>query len=178
MRFTVLHHRVPTATAPQVTAAPALSAQATVARGDHFDWLFERSSGGEKLWTFATPVIELVSADAIPMTRLPDHRRLYLDYEGPVSNDRGVVTQVASGTHRVHRAGLPPQSGADELSFQTTVSFQQPGSSAEIRITRCFELLFQPASKQSIHWYSDKESSERVRNTAGVVWDGFLTIQR
>ena len=29
--------------------------------------------------------------------RLPDHRRIYLDYEGPVSNNRGHVHRVESG---------------------------------------------------------------------------------
>lgn len=32
--------------------------------------------------------------------RLPMHRRLYLDYEGPVSGNRGVVRQVASAFFR------------------------------------------------------------------------------
>jgi hypothetical protein len=31
-------------------------------------------------------------------TRLLDHRLAYLDYEGPVSGDRGTVQRVASGT--------------------------------------------------------------------------------
>ncbi len=34
-------------------------------------------------------------------TRLPDHRLLYLDYEGPV-NGRGNVTQVCTGTFETH----------------------------------------------------------------------------
>lgn len=31
------------------------------------------------------------------LERLPDHRRLYLNYEGPISGDRGEVTPVAAG---------------------------------------------------------------------------------
>jgi hypothetical protein len=187
LRFVVLHHRVPggdhsRVAPPDQPASDSTgcdsSAQETVARGDHLDWLFEREPGCEKLWTFATPVVELAPSDKIPMTRLPDHRRHYLDHEGPVSNTRGVVTRIATGTHRVVRPTLPTQSGASDLPFQTTISIHQTTSSSEISAPRCFELIFQPASKQSIHWYSDKESSERVRNTAGVVWDGFLTIQR
>jgi len=30
--------------------------------------------------------------------RLPNHRSLYLDYEGPVSENRGNVTKLATGT--------------------------------------------------------------------------------
>jgi hypothetical protein len=33
--------------------------------------------------------------------RLPDHRRLYLTYEGPVSGGRGLVKRVAAGTVRL-----------------------------------------------------------------------------
>jgi hypothetical protein len=32
--------------------------------------------------------------------RLSNHRKFYLDYEGPVSNDRGSVKQVLSGQYR------------------------------------------------------------------------------
>ncbi|MCA9040908.1 MAG: hypothetical protein KDA65_11220 [Planctomycetaceae bacterium] len=36
---------------------------------------------------------------------LPDHRRLYLDYEGPVSGDRGTVLQWTTGTCDLQREG-------------------------------------------------------------------------
>ena len=35
---------------------------------------------------------------AIEATALPDHRRMYLDYEGPVSGDRGKVRRFEEGT--------------------------------------------------------------------------------
>lgn len=34
-------------------------------------------------------------------TRLPDHRLAYLDYEGPVSGNRGEVTRTAHGTFEI-----------------------------------------------------------------------------
>ncbi len=37
---------------------------------------------------------------AISGRRLAGHRRLYLDYEGPISGDRGCVTKVMTGTYR------------------------------------------------------------------------------
>ena len=44
--------------------------------------------------------------DAIPRPgctchalQLPDHRLIYLDYEGPVSGDRGVVERIAGGEY-------------------------------------------------------------------------------
>lgn len=41
--------------------------------------------------------------------RLPDHRRLYLDYEGPISDNRGHVRRVRAGT--VLSGFLRPASG-------------------------------------------------------------------
>jgi hypothetical protein len=38
----------------------------------------------------------------IPAEELPQHRQHYLDYEGPISNDRGTVTRIASGTFEIH----------------------------------------------------------------------------
>jgi hypothetical protein len=39
--------------------------------------------------------------DAIPARRIGDHRRAYLDYEGPVSGDRGSVTRIEKGTYEL-----------------------------------------------------------------------------
>ncbi len=65
--------------------------------GQHFDLLFEF---GPALRTWALPR----PPDAItPLTcdALPDHRLAYLDYEGPVSGDRGTVTSWDRGTFSV-----------------------------------------------------------------------------
>ena len=37
----------------------------------------------------------------IPSESLSDHRLIYLDYEGPVSRNRGVVTRVAGGEYSI-----------------------------------------------------------------------------
>ncbi|MDQ7013325.1 MAG: hypothetical protein Q9O74_05435 [Planctomycetota bacterium] len=37
------------------------------------------------------------AGSSVPAERLPPHRRLYLDYEGPISGNRGTVRQVAAG---------------------------------------------------------------------------------
>lgn len=39
------------------------------------------------------------AANTIPAEQLPDHRLAYLDYEGPVSGDRGTVTRLDSGEY-------------------------------------------------------------------------------
>jgi hypothetical protein len=52
--------------------------------------------------------------EGIPARRLPEHRRAYLDYEGPVSRNRGQVTRVDRGTSwLVHEE---PQSYAVKLA--------------------------------------------------------------
>jgi hypothetical protein len=61
----------------------------------HWDLMLER---GEVLrtWRLAAPPVEggRVAAEASF-----DHRRLYLDYEGPVSGDRGTVVAWDRGTY-------------------------------------------------------------------------------
>lgn len=38
---------------------------------------------------------DLAPAESITLLRLEDHRRLYLEYEGPIAHDRGQVQRVA-----------------------------------------------------------------------------------
>lgn len=68
-------------------------------RGLHWDFLLEM---GQALKTWALP---RPPEPAVEMTceGLPDHRLLYLDYEGPVSGDRGSVTRWDRGTYEVLR---------------------------------------------------------------------------
>lgn len=74
-------------------------------RGDHFDWMFE-SESGSGLQTWSTPrALRRDGDDAIDATELPLHRIAYLDYEGPVSGDRGTVRRVEEGRFRfTHRS--------------------------------------------------------------------------
>jgi len=59
----------------------------------HWDFLLEES---ETLltWRLSAPPESGAVMDALEMF---DHRRLYLDYEGPVSGDRGSVTRWDGG---------------------------------------------------------------------------------
>ena|SRR5690242_6473974 len=61
----------------------------------HFDCMFETSPGSDLL-SFRSPIWPL--AMGTELASLGDHRRAYLDYEGPVSNNRGHVRRVLSGT--------------------------------------------------------------------------------
>jgi hypothetical protein len=68
----------------------------------HFDLLFETLPGSE-LAAWRSPVWPIDSAVAI--TRLPEHRRVYLEYEGDLSRGRGRVGRVARGTCAVEVDG-------------------------------------------------------------------------
>ncbi len=76
-RFVVLHHVHP--------MEPA-----------HFDLMIE---DGDELATWRVESApESASRDqSIACVRVADHRIAYLDYEGPISNDRGHVTRHDSG---------------------------------------------------------------------------------
>ena len=62
----------------------------------HWDLMLE---AGNVLhtWRLAQPPAE--PACVIAATALPDHRMLYLDYEGPVSGDRGTVSSFDRGEY-------------------------------------------------------------------------------
>jgi hypothetical protein len=76
LRFVVLHH----------TGIPE----------PHYDLMFE-TAPGSPLATWRSPVWPPV---AVTVERLADHRRDYLEYEGPVSDDRGHVRRIAGGHFR------------------------------------------------------------------------------
>ncbi len=67
----------------------------------HYDLLLE-VPGHELLatWQVFVPP-ERWGAAPVAATKLPDHRRMYLDYEGPISNDRGAVTRVDAGIQKL-----------------------------------------------------------------------------
>jgi hypothetical protein len=88
MRYVVLHH--------------------TGVEKPHFDLMFE-STDGEALTTLRCSMWPIT--DTTHLQRLPDHRRAYLEYEGPVSGGRGEVRRIASGTCAVERQWLIFETG-------------------------------------------------------------------
>jgi hypothetical protein len=48
--------------------------------------------------------IKFSSSNTIEAERLADHRLAYLDYEGPVTGNRGNVRRIDVGTYRVGNA--------------------------------------------------------------------------
>jgi hypothetical protein len=71
--------------------------QHETAGGVHFDFMLEMG-GVLKTWSLSQPPLQGVEIDA---EALPDHRLAYLDYEGPISGDRGSVTRWDRGTYEV-----------------------------------------------------------------------------
>jgi len=63
----------------------------------HWDLMLEE---GDVLrtWRLASPP---TSSGPIDAEALPDHRPMYLDYEGPVGDNRGTVTRFDSGTYEL-----------------------------------------------------------------------------
>ncbi len=79
-QFVVLEHRVP----------PGESWT------DHWDVMFE-SPGGLLTWASPSFPAESASWEVKP---LPVHRAIYLDYEGPISGNRGCVRRLDRGRFR------------------------------------------------------------------------------
>ncbi len=67
----------------------------------HVDWMIARDRAGrEPLISFRLQrrIDELKPGQRMVAERITDHRPAYLDYEGPVSDERGSVRRLAWGT--------------------------------------------------------------------------------
>jgi len=77
VRFVILHHQLPTS--------------------NHWDVMLEMDSA---LITWSIPPqCPSGTSFTCPANRLSDHRKHYLDYEGEVSDNRGVVSRIDTGTY-------------------------------------------------------------------------------
>lgn len=110
----------------------------------HYDWLIEPAPGGRLITFRVHEPIHEAGGHAFDGERIGEHRRVYLDYEGPLSGDRGSVERVAVGRCRVERdspdlldlwadwgrgaarlVGSPRAGGAD-WSFRTAADERAP----------------------------------------------------
>ena len=73
----------------------------------HFDLLFEWEPG-EPLTSFRCPA--WLPSPGDEWEERPDHRRAYLDYEGPIAGDRGSVRRVAAGAVAIDVTSVDPPS--------------------------------------------------------------------
>ncbi len=65
--------------------------------GVHWDLLIEVRDR-ERLATWRIYADPRGRSDPVPCERIADHRPLYLDYEGPISGNRGRVRRIDAGT--------------------------------------------------------------------------------
>jgi hypothetical protein len=78
-------------------------------RSSHFDVMLE-SDGALRTWAIAAlpgawsvapgspGSSDAPATESVAATQLPNHRLAYLDYEGPISDDRGTVSRIEAGT--------------------------------------------------------------------------------
>ncbi|MEO1007932.1 MAG: hypothetical protein AAFX79_05160 [Planctomycetota bacterium] len=72
----------------------------------HFDWMLAAEPDPDSpLVTFRVEERIDRGPPAFRAERLADHRRRYLDYEGPISGGRGRVSRVASGECTIRGLG-------------------------------------------------------------------------
>ena len=84
-RFVILRHELPSGHA----------------RSLHWDLLLE-SGTVLRAWALAS---EPLTSSETMAEQLPDHRLMYLDYEGPISGDRGTVTRWDAGDYQLQVEG-------------------------------------------------------------------------
>jgi len=68
----------------------------------HWDFLLENGDHALCWRLLRQPCCE----EPIAAEQLQPHRLLYLDFEGPVSNDRGTVKRIAGGTYQLVSTAL------------------------------------------------------------------------
>lgn len=78
LRYVILRHEMPS----------------TASRPSHWDLMLEQN-GVLQTWALE---VEPCAGREIRAEQLPEHRLAYLDYEGPVSGDRGEVRRWDAGT--------------------------------------------------------------------------------
>lgn len=70
--------------------------------GEHWDLCLDQGSTLATWQLLAHCVSEISQGrPAIAALRIQDHRPAYLDYEGPISGDRGQVTRVDRGSYEL-----------------------------------------------------------------------------
>jgi hypothetical protein len=108
----------------------------------HFDWMFEPPAGfprnsasdSARLVTFRCDIRpdQLQPGTAQFINRLPDHRDRYLDYEGPVSGDRGTVMRIRRGEITGCRALVVD----GDVGCELVVEWRSAGTHSESQVIR------------------------------------------
>jgi len=112
-RFVILHHSAPD--------------------GEHWDLMIET---GEKLatWRLGENPCESDRWRTIDAERIADHRKVYLEYEGPLTGDRGSVTRVDAGTCQLLSTDAAAwRFQAEGAQFRGSFEIGSTGESSKLR---------------------------------------------
>lgn len=90
----------------------------------HWDLMFDT---GDLLLTFRLMRLSEHPPESLAAERLPDHRRVYLSYQGEISRGRGRVRRVASGEYQV----------VDRCEATLRLALRSPELNAEIEWEDC-----------------------------------------
>ncbi len=113
-QYVVLHHR------------PIAGQTLPRAAGPHFDWMFDH---GQALLTWATDTYPTTEDDSpILARRLTNHRRIYLTFEGPLSDQRGEVERIEAGEYELVRLTVDYFECKLIGPWRRTITFQRNGS--------------------------------------------------
>jgi hypothetical protein len=94
----------------------------------HVDWMIARDPDGQRpLLSFrlGRSLLDLAPDEAIAVVPIQDHRAAYLEYEGPISGDRGRVSRIAAG--RV----LAVRSAQETEMVQLDIEWRDRGGKSE-----------------------------------------------
>ena len=93
--------------------------------------MLEMLEAGEALatWRIERDCLGLRPGDCLSARKLPDHRRAYLSYQGPVSGGRGQAARVHCGTYET----------LDRRPDRLVVRLDSPGASAMFELVRAAE---------------------------------------
>ena len=103
--------------------------------GVHWDLFLE---SGASLRTWSLPQPPEPGAD-LPAKPLPDHRLLYLDYEGPISGGRGSVAAWDRGTFHLARTSeseLVVEFSGEKLRGRAILRKDESGEAWRLVISR------------------------------------------
>ena len=110
-RFALLWHEIPE------VQDEIQSANFESSVGSHWDLLLELDNGELLTWQIASlpDLKSLTQSLKITAKRLKNHRSVYLEYEGPISGNRGSVQRLASGVYKAVSAPSSPLDGQAHL---------------------------------------------------------------
>ena len=144
-RFVVLKHTQPASQIPlsrrQYLAGGALPSDDLPADAvdTHYDLMLESADG---LLTWAIPKQPSISHRTLPAIQLPLHRDAYLEFEGPVSDNRRTVKRVIEGTFELLEV-VPPKSLEGRFERLTVELFSDGAQPLRLVLERLEQDKFQ-----------------------------------